>query len=68
MASGVGKSTAAAALADWLATQAAVVDYFPESDILSRPAFSEVAAQFREPGKLWTGTRLGFAGMEQMDG
>ncbi|MCK1795727.1 hypothetical protein MTQ01_06825 [Streptomyces sp. XM4193] len=43
---GVGKSTLASALADGLAREGSSVDHFEEADILTRPAFAPVVAEF----------------------
>lgn len=48
VAPGVGKSTLAAGVADWCAGLGVRVDHFREAEILSRPAFSGVARQFRD--------------------
>jgi thymidylate kinase len=49
-APGVGKSTLATALAGWLSAQGLAVDHFREEEILSRPEFAAVAAEFRAGG------------------
>ncbi|MEU0120123.1 hypothetical protein ABZ114_00245 [Streptomyces albidoflavus] len=43
---GVGKTTLCRAVAQWLAGVGASVDHFEEADLLTRPAFRPVAAEF----------------------
>ncbi|MFG2826485.1 hypothetical protein ACGFWI_03245 [Streptomyces sp. NPDC048434] len=45
---GVGKSTLCHSLAAWMANTGATVDHFREADILTRPAFRPVAAEFAD--------------------
>ena len=51
-APGIGKSTLAGALAGWLSAQGLAVDHFREEEILSRPEFAAVAAEFGAGGEV----------------
>lgn len=47
---GIGKSTVCAGLADRLAATGLLVDHFREEEILTRPAFADVAREFGDTG------------------
>jgi hypothetical protein len=47
---GIGKSTLCEGLATALENRGLSVDHFREEDILSRPAYADVAAEFRDGG------------------
>jgi hypothetical protein len=49
---GVGKSTLCAGLAARLAERGAVVDWFREEEILTRPEFADVAREFAADGRV----------------
>jgi thymidylate kinase len=55
---GIGKSTLCAGLSKWLSEAGLQVDYFPEEEILTRPQYAEVAAQFRATGEIQRGALL----------
>lgn len=55
-APGIGKSTLAGALAGWLSAQGLSVDHFREEEILTRPEFAAVAAEFGAGGEVGLAT------------
>ncbi|KUN60903.1 hypothetical protein [Streptomyces griseorubiginosus] len=49
---GVGKSTLCAGLSSWLSGRGLRVDHFREEEVLSRPQFAAVAAEFETTGRV----------------
>ncbi|MGW1674106.1 hypothetical protein [Streptomyces sp. NPDC002324] len=58
---GVGKSTLCAGLSRWLADTELRVDRFREEEILTRPQFAPVAAEFKATGTVEPGTLIAAA-------
>lgn len=58
---GVGKSTLCAGLSSWLSDRGLGVDHFREEEVLTRPQFAAVAAEFETTGRVRLGTLISAA-------
>ncbi|MBA3311044.1 MAG: hypothetical protein H0U28_13510 [Nocardioidaceae bacterium] len=52
VAPGIGKSTLAAGLSDWLRSLGRVVDHFEEDEVLTRPQFAPLARELAVTGRV----------------